>query len=89
MGPVLVVVADVIGDESFELSLVPDDRPVEELSSQGSDPALGERVRDRSPDGGAEDLQALGSEDLIEAVDELAAAVANEGSGAVESVVVA
>ena len=48
MGPVFVVVPDVVDDESFELVLVPDDGAVEELSAQGADPAFGECVRDRS-----------------------------------------
>ena len=45
--PVGVVVVDVVGDEAFELSLVPDDGAVEQLAAQGPDPAFGERVRDR------------------------------------------
>jgi len=32
-GPVGVVVLDVVGDESFELRLVPDDRAVEEFAA--------------------------------------------------------
>jgi hypothetical protein len=31
--PVLVVVSDVVDDESFELAVVPDDGAVEELAS--------------------------------------------------------
>ena len=48
--PVGVVVVDVVGDESFELVLVPDDGAVEEFAAQGPDPAFRERVRDRRPD---------------------------------------
>ena len=33
VGPVLVVVVDVLGDQSFELSAVPDDGAVEELAA--------------------------------------------------------
>ena len=69
---------DVVDDESFELALVPDDGPVEELSAQGSDPALSEGVGYRCADGGLEDLEAFGSEDLVERVDELAAPVSHE-----------
>ena len=49
-GPVsmlLVVVRDVVDDEAFELTAVPDDDAVEELASDRSDPALCEGVRDR------------------------------------------
>ena len=84
MGPVLVVVLDVAGDEAFELALVPDDGAVEQLSTDRSDPALSKRVRYRRADGGTEDLGAFGSEDLVEAVDELAAAIADQSTGAVE-----
>jgi hypothetical protein len=44
-GPVSVVVVDVIDDEALELSAVPDQGAVEELSTDGADPAFGERVR--------------------------------------------
>ena len=69
---------DVVGDESFELASVPDERAVEELTTKRPDPTLGERVRDRGPDRGLEDLEAFGSEDLVEAVDELATAVTHQ-----------
>jgi len=36
----LVVVSDVVGDEAFELALVPGDGAVEEFSSDRSDPTL-------------------------------------------------
>jgi len=75
-----VVVVDVVGDESFELSLVPDDGAVGQFATQSSDPALGERVGDRRPGRGFEDLEAFGSEYLVEGVDELAASVAHERS---------
>jgi hypothetical protein len=68
------------------LVLVPDDGPVEKLASQGSDPAFGERVRDRCSDWGLVDLEAFGSEDLVEGVDELAASVTYERSGIGEPV---
>ena len=45
MGPVRVVMIDVVDDELVELAAVPDDGAVEELASQGGDPAFGERVR--------------------------------------------
>ena len=80
MGSVGVVVLDVVDDQAFELLLVPDDGAVEELSSDRSDPAFGERVGDWGADGCLEDLEAFGSEDLVEGVDELAASVSHERS---------
>ena len=46
MGPVSVVVGDVISDEAFELTSVPDDRPVQQLTTKRTGPALSERIRD-------------------------------------------
>ena len=71
-----VVVGDVAGDESFELLLVPDDGAVEEFSSDRSDPSFGERVRYWGSNWGLEDLEAFGSEDLVEGGGELAATIA-------------
>ena len=88
MGSVLVVVVDVVADESFELVLVPDDGSVEEFASDRSDPSFGEGVGHRCADRGFEDLEALGSEDLVEGGGELAAAIANQRSGTVEAVAV-
>ena len=41
MRPMLVVVGDVVADEAFDLSAVPDDGAVEKLSPDRADPALG------------------------------------------------
>ena len=49
VGPVFVVVLDVVDDEPFELASIPDDGPVEELATQGADPTFGEGVGDRRP----------------------------------------
>ena len=76
--PVGVVMVDVVGDEAFELSLVPDDGAVEELAAQRPNPAFGECVGDRCVDWGLQDLEPFGSEDVVESVDELAASVSNE-----------
>ena len=78
MRPVGVVVVDVVGDESFELVLVPDEGAVEEFAAQGPDPSFGERVCYGRSDGGLEDLEAFGAEDLVEAVDELATSVTDQ-----------
>ena len=88
MGPVRVVVVDVVDDEPFELPLVPDDGAVEELASKGADPAFGERVRHGSAHRRLEDLHAFGSEDFVEGVDEPVGAVAHERAGVGELVAV-
>ena len=88
MGPVRVVMIDVVDDKLVELAAVPDDGAVEELASQGGDPAFGERVRHGSAHRCLEDLHTFGSEDLVEGVDELASAVAHECSGVGELVAV-
>ncbi len=89
VGSMLVVVSDVVADEAFELAAVPDDGAVEDFSADRSDPAFGERVRDRGPDGRLEDLEAFGAEDLVERVDELAAAIADQSMSSLEAFVVA
>ena len=80
MGPVSVVVVEVVGDESLKLVLVPDDGAVKELSALGADPAFGERVGRWDANRGAQDLETFGSEDLVESVYELAGAVTHECS---------
>ena len=69
---------DVVDHEPLELALVPDDAAVEELASQSADPAFGEGVGYRGMERGLENLKALGAEDLVEVVDELAGTVTNE-----------
>jgi hypothetical protein len=66
-----VVVIDVFDDEAFELALVPDDGPIEQLAAQRADPAFSEAVRYRWMHRDLEDLGALGGEDRIEASYEL------------------
>ena len=72
MGSVLVVVVDVVDDDPLELRPVPDEGAVEEFASEGADPPLRECVRDGGPHWGLKDLDALGPEDLVERVGELA-----------------
>ena len=70
MGPVGVVVIDLIDDEPVELAAVPDDSAVEEPASKGAYPAFGERIRHGGAPRCGEDLQTFGSEDLDEGVDD-------------------
>ena len=88
MGPVGVVVVDVVDDESFDLTLVPDDGPVEELTAQRADPAFREGVRDGGADWALEDHHSFGSEDLVEGLNELTSAVTHQGTGIGELVTV-
>ncbi|MGZ0217423.1 MAG: hypothetical protein ACKVIY_00135 [Acidimicrobiales bacterium] len=80
MGSVAVVVLDVIDNELRYLVLVPDDRPVEQLTADRSDPAFSEGFGDRTADRRLEDLEVFGAEDLVEGFDELAASVSNQCS---------
>ena len=66
MWTVGVVVIDVVDDELFELVLIPNDGPVEQFAAQGSDPSFGEGVRYWGSDRGLENLEAFGTEDLVE-----------------------
>ena len=75
MGPVGVVVLDVIDDDTLELPLVPDDCPVQQFTADRPDPTFGKRVGHRRADWTLENLEALGAEDLVERVDELAAPI--------------
>ena len=79
---------DVVSDEPLKLALVPDDGAVEELSSNGADPAFGERVGHWDADRGAHDLETIGAEDLVEVVDEMAGAVTQKRSGVGEPVAI-
>ena len=42
------------------------EKPVEVVAADGIDPALGERVRVRHPKWGADDLDTLTAEDIVE-----------------------
>ena len=76
-----VVVVDAVGDESFELMLVPDDCAIEELATDGPDPALRERVRDRRPDRGLEDSPDGGCSDWVAETVQFAVAAAVSPGG--------
>ncbi len=86
MRSVLVVVGDELDDDAVELTLVPDDGSVEQLSAKCSDPAFGERVGYRGAHWCLEYLHVLGAEDLVEAGGELATAVADKRPGLLEPV---
>ena len=78
MRPVGVVVLDVDTQDTIELSAACDQEPVEAVAANRADPALGERVRVRRPKRGADDLDALALEDVVEGAAELAVAVVDQ-----------
>ncbi len=66
MGAVSVVMGDVLGQDSLEVSTPDDEHPVEALTADGPDEALGEGVGPGSSDRGADDADTFCLEDLIE-----------------------
>jgi hypothetical protein len=77
VGPVGVVVLEVVVEESLEVSVVPDQGAVAELAADRTDPSFCVCVRDGRIGRGADDGGAVASEDVIERGDELAGAVAD------------
>ena len=76
--PMFVVVRHVARQHSLHVSLFNDQHPVEQLTADGANPSLRERVHPRCLHRRAQDLDALGAEDRIEAVGELGVPVADE-----------
>jgi len=62
----------------LEVPGVDDQHPVEALPSHGADEALGDRVGLRCSDGGPDDLDAFGPEDVVEGTAELGVVVAEQ-----------
>jgi hypothetical protein len=75
-----VVVLDVLAQQLFEVSLIPDEGPVAELATHGADPAFRERVGDRRIRRGADDRGALAGEDCVERARELRGTVMDQES---------
>src|ERR1035437_11050524 len=59
------------------MALAKDQHPVQELTAQGADEALADRVHPRSPDGGAHDPGAGGLEDGVERDSKVRSAIAD------------
>src|SRR6266567_2066644 len=74
----MFVVVRHIAHQRLQLPVTNNQHPVEQLTADGADPPFRERVRPRRPYGCAEDPDALGAEDRIEAVGELGVPVADE-----------
>jgi len=76
--PVGVVVLDVDAQHALELSSARDQHPIEAVAADRADPAFGEGVRVGCPIRGADDLDALAPEDVVEGPAELAVAVPDQ-----------
>jgi hypothetical protein len=76
--PVGVVVLDVDAQHALELSSARDQHPIEAVAADRADPAFGEGVRVGCPVRGADDLDALAPEDVVEGPAELAVAVPDQ-----------
>ena len=70
---------DIYPQDPFKLSATCDQEPIETVTADGSDPALGERVGVWRTKRRADDLDALALEDVVEGAGELAVAVVEDG----------
>jgi hypothetical protein len=75
MRPVPVVVLDVDAESALQMRARADQHPVQALAAEGADPPLRERVCLRRLDRGADGLQALGLEHLVEGGAELGVSI--------------
>ena len=66
MGPVLVVVGHVLGEDLLKMSTPEDQHPVETLATNGADEPFSERIGPWGPDRGVDDVDAFGLEGLVE-----------------------
>jgi hypothetical protein len=78
MGPAAVVVAGVRPQDSLEVPSAANERPVQALRSDRSDPSLGEGVGPRSPVRSPDDVDSYRAEDLVERPGELRVPIADE-----------
>src|SRR5271167_4624330 len=73
-----VVVIDVLGEDSFELTAVDYQYPVETLAADGADKALGEGVGPWGSDRCADDPDPLRAKDLVEVDGELGVSIPHQ-----------
>jgi hypothetical protein len=78
MGPAAVVVAGVGAQDSLEVPSAANERPVQALRSDRSDPSLGEGVGRRSPVRSLDDVDSFRAEDHVERPGELRVPIADE-----------
>src|SRR4051794_41364739 len=76
-----VVVIDVAAQYALELPAAAYQEPVEAVAADRADPAFGERVRLRRARRGAEDLDGLVAEDLVEGAAEFTVVVVDQEPG--------
>jgi hypothetical protein len=82
----VVVVAGVAAEDTFEMCFIENQEMVEALRSHGADEPFGKSVRIRCPIGRLQDLGALGSEDIIEARHVLGVTISDQEVGGEVSV---
>jgi hypothetical protein len=73
-----VVMLDVLLQYQVQVTGSGDQEMVKALSAQCADPAFGDRIRPRCPDGGAEDGDVGAGEDRVEGGGEFAVAIADQ-----------
>jgi len=78
VGPVRVVMLDVLGKGCFKVAAAEDEHPVEALAPDGADDALADGVGPGCPNGALDDPGALCGEDSVEGGGELGVAIADE-----------
>src|SRR5579875_4084051 len=76
--PGRVVVHLVFAQDGTQMAFPEDQHAVRELTAQGTDEALADRVHPRSPDGRAQDPGAGGLEDGVERGSEVRSAIADQ-----------
>jgi hypothetical protein len=62
----------------LEMAAVDDQYPVQQLAVYSTDPSLGDRIRSRRADRGAQDTDALAGEHGVEGVGELAVTITDQ-----------
>ena len=82
--PGRVVVHLVFGQDGAQMALPEDQHAAQELTAQGADEALADRVHPRSLDGGAQDPGAGGLENGVERGSEVRSAIADQEPDAFE-----
>ena len=74
----VVVVPQVLVENTFKVASTPDQHPVQALLPNGPHPPLSEGVGVRRLDRRLDDSDAIGGEDIVEGAGELAVAVTNQ-----------
>jgi hypothetical protein len=78
VGTVRVVTLGILAEHGFEVAPSEDEDPIEALSPDGAHEPFGDGVRQRRPDRGLDDPDALCGEDGVEGSDELGIPVRDE-----------